>query len=147
VKKIVLIYGTTSGNTEELSESVSDGLKSGDSEVTVKNVIDANVDELKDYDAIVFGCPTYGDGELQDDFIDFNAAMSNISLEGKKAAVFGPGDSDVYPDTFCQAVDILEETLTKCGARIVVEGLKVDGDVIEAIVDAETWGSEVAGNI
>lgn len=147
MKKIVLIYGTTSGNTEELSESVSDGLKSGDSEVTVKNVIDANVDELKDYDAIVFGCPTYGDGELQDDFIDFNAAMSNISLEGKKAAVFGPGDSDVYPDTFCQAVDILEETLTKCGARIVVEGLKVDGDVIEAIVDAETWGSEVAGNI
>ncbi|MFB3763959.1 MAG: flavodoxin [Methanotrichaceae archaeon] len=145
--KIVLIYGTTSGNTEDLSEGVVDGLKSGGAEVTVKNVVDASVNELRNYDVIVLGCPTYGNGELQDDFIDFNAAMSNISLEGKKAAVFGPGDSEIYPDTFCQAVDILEDTLKKCGAKIVVEGLKVDGDVIEAIVDAETWGSEVAGAI
>jgi len=53
--------------------------------------------------------------------------MSKISLEGKKAAVFGPGDSGSYPDTFCQAVDILEDTLNKCGAKIVVEGFKVDG--------------------
>lgn len=145
--KIALIYGTTSGNTEDLSESVADGLKSGGAEVIVKNVTDANVNELNDYDAIVFGCPTYGNGELQDDFIDFNAALSNISLDGKKAAVFGPGDSGSYPDTFCQAIEILEDTLKKCGAKIVVDGFKVDGDVIEAIVDAETWGSEVAGAI
>ena len=145
--KIALIYGTTSGNTEDLSESVADGLKSGGAEVIVKNVTDANVNELNDYDVIVFGCPTYGNGELQDDFIDFNAALSNISLDGKKAAVFGPGDSGSYPDTFCQAIEILEDTLKKCGAKIVVDGFKVDGDVIEAIVDAETWGSEVAGAI
>jgi len=145
--KIILVFGSTSGNTEDLTESVVDGLKSGGAEVTVKNVTDASVNELKDYDAIVFGCPTYGDGELQDDFIDFSAAMSNISLEGKKAAVFGPGDSGSYPDTFCQAVDILEDMLKKYGAKIVVDGLKVDGDVIAAIVDAETWGSEVAGAI
>lgn len=145
--RIVLIYGTTSGNTEDLSESVADGLKSCGAEVIVKNATDANVNELKDYDAIVLGCPTYGNGELQDDFIDFNSALSSISLEGKKAAVFGPGDSGLYPDTFCQAVEILEDTLKKCGAKIVVDAFKVDGDVIEAIVDAEGWGSEVAGAI
>ena len=70
--KIVLIYGTTSGNTEELAEDVVDGLASGGAEVVVKNVTDASVDELGDYDAIIFGCPTYGEGELQDDFVDFN---------------------------------------------------------------------------
>lgn len=145
--RIVLIYGTTSGNTEDLSESVADGLKSGGAEVIVKNVTDANVNELKDYDAIVLGCPTYGNGELQDDFIDFNSSLSSISLEGKKAAVFGPGDRESYPDTFCQAVEILEDTLKKCGAKIVVDAFKVDGDVIEAIVDAEGRGSEVAGAI
>jgi hypothetical protein len=37
--------------------------------------------------------------------------------------------------------------LKKCGAEIVVDGLKVDGDVIEATGVAETWVSEVAGAI
>ena len=142
--KIVLIYGTTSGNTEELAEDVVDGLASGGAEVVVKNVTDASIDELEDYDAIIFGCPTYGEGELQDDFVDFNDAISGISLEGKKAAVFGPGDSEEYPDTFCMAVDILEEALRKCGAEVVVEGLKIDGDVVEAIGTGEEWGSKVA---
>ncbi|MEA2045356.1 MAG: flavodoxin [Euryarchaeota archaeon] len=148
-KKIVLIYDTTSGNTKELAEDVVDGLTCGGAEVVVKNVTDAGVDELGDYDAIVFGCPTYGEGELQDEdgFVDFNDAMSGISLNGKKAAVFGPGDSEEYPDTFCMAVDILEETLRNCGAEIVVEGLKIDGDVVEAIGMGEEWGSKVAESL
>jgi len=33
-------------------------------------------------------------------------------------------------------VDILEETLKKCGAEIVAEGFKVDGDVEPAFEDA-----------
>jgi flavodoxin len=101
---MMFYYGMTSRNTEDLSENVADGLKSGGAEVTVKNVTDASISELRDYDAIVFGCPTYGSEELQDDFIDFNAAMSSISLKGKKAAVFGTEDSKTYPDSSCQAV-------------------------------------------
>ena len=37
--------------------------------------------------------------------------MANISLKGKKAAVFGPGDKKNHPDTFCKAVDLLEDRL------------------------------------
>ncbi|MEA1906346.1 MAG: flavodoxin, partial [Euryarchaeota archaeon] len=127
--KTILIYGSTTGNTEELSGRVAAGLEQGGADVTVKDVADTGVDELASYDAIVFGCSTWGDGELQDDFIDFHADMDGAALDGKKAAVFGPGDSDDYPDTFCDAVDILEDALKKCGADIVTENLKVDGDV------------------
>ncbi|MBA7553609.1 Flavodoxin [subsurface metagenome] len=70
--------------------------------------------------------------------------MDGISMEGKKAAVFGPGDSEDYADSFCTAVDILEETLKKCGAKIVAEGFKVDGEVEPALEDAEAWGLKVA---
>jgi len=141
---VVLIYGSTTGNTEELSEHVAAGLKQAGAEVTVKNVADASVDELASYDAVVFGCSTWGDGELQDDFVDFHEAMDGIALEGKKAAVFGPGDSEDYPDTFCEAVGILEDALKKCGAEIVLESLMVDGDVEPAFDESETWGSRVA---
>ena len=142
--KIILVYGSTTGNTEVLSEHVAAGLKQAGADVTVKNVIDAGVDELIDYDAIVFGCSTWGLGELQDDFIDFHDEMDGILLEGKKAAVFGPGDSDSYPDTFCDAVDILEGRLENCGALIVAESFKVDDDVEPAFEDAKTWGLRVA---
>ncbi len=141
---VILIYGSTTGNTEELSGHVAVGLKQVGAEVMVKNVTEASVDELADYDAVVFGCSTWGAGELQDDFIDFYDGMDGVSLEGKKAAVFGPGDSEDYPDTFCEAVDILEEALKKCGAEIVAESLKVDGDVEPAFEESEAWGLKVA---
>ncbi|MGP8331069.1 MAG: flavodoxin [Methanosarcinaceae archaeon] len=143
--KAILIYGSTTGNTEALSEHVAAGLKQGGADVTVKNVADTGVDELASYDAIVFGCSTWGDGELQDDFIDFHEDLNGTSLDGKKAAVFGPGDSDDYPDTYCDAVSILEEALNNCGADIVAENLKIDGDVEPAFKDAKAWGTKVAG--
>ena len=142
--KVVLIYGSTTDNTEMLSEHVAAGLERGMANVTVKNVTDANVKELTDYDAIVFGCSTWGEGDLQDDFVEFYDAMDGISLDGKKAAVFGPGDKEDYPDSFCTAVDILEETLEKHGAKLVADGFKVDGAVEPAFEDAEAWGLKVA---
>ena len=142
--KTILIYGSTTGNTEALSLHVAAGLKQGGADVTVKDVADTGVDELASYDAIVFGCSTWGDGELQDDFIDFHADLDGASLDGKKAAVFGPGDSDDYPDTFCEAVDILEKTLRDRGAEIVAGSFKIDGDVEPAFGDAEAWGLNVA---
>jgi len=142
--KAILIYGSTTGNTEEISEHVAEGLKEAGVDVTVENVIDASVDKLTGYDAIIFGCSTWGIGELQDDFIDFNNDMEGISLNGKKAAVFGPGDSDGYPDSFCEAVDILEETLKNRGAEIVADSFKIDGDVEPAFEDAKSWGLTIA---
>jgi flavodoxin I len=143
-KKVILVFGSTTDNTEMLSEHVAEGLERGMASVTVKNVTEASVDELEDYDAIVFGCSTWGEGDLQDDFVDFDEAMDGMSLKGKKVAVFGPGDSEDYPDSFCKAVDILEETLKKCGAEIVAEGFKVDGEVEPVFRDAEEWGFKVA---
>ncbi len=145
--KAILIYGTTTGSTETLAEAVVEGLNKGSAEVTLKNVTEADVDELRDHDLIVLGCSTWGEGELQDDFVDFHNEMKRVPLAGKKVAVFGPGDKEGYPDTFCAAVDMLEERLRECGAQIVVESLKVDGDVEPAMGDAESWGLEVAKSI
>ncbi len=142
--RAILVYGSTTGNTETLAESVVEGLKKGGVNVTLKNVTEADVDELTGYDLIVLGCSTWGEGELQDDFIEFYDRMEGVSLAGKKSAVFGPGDSEMYPDSFCKAVDMLEEILAKCGARIILEGLKVDGDVESAMGNAEAWGLKIA---
>ncbi len=141
--KAILVYGSMTGNTEILSKSVEEGLKSSNVEVVVKNVEHAGVEELKDYDVIIFGCSTWGEGELQDDFIAFEEEMGKISLNGKKAAVFGPGDIEIYPDTFCEAVNILEKRLRNCGAEIVIDSLKIDGDVEPKCEEAKEWGRKI----
>ena len=107
----------------------------------VKNVTESNPKELKDYDVIILGSSTWGDGELQDDFIPFEKDMRKIKLDRKKGAVFGCGDS-MYPQ-FCKAVEILEERLKSCGVEIIVDSLKIDGDIEPKLNKAEDWGKDL----
>ena len=141
--KAILIYGSTTGNTEQVADAVSKGLGSAGWEVTVKNVTGVDMSELADYELVILGCPTWGDGELQEDFIEFHENMNEETFKDKKAAVFGPGDSELYPDTFCVAVNMLETKLNDCGAKLVAEGLMIDGDVGAAADEAESWGAGI----
>jgi len=140
-QRVIIIYGSTTGNTETLSKYVEKGLKASGADAVVKNVTKANPEELKDYDVIILGSSTWGDGELQDDFIPFEEKMSKIRLDGKRGAVFGCGDS-MYPQ-FCKAVDILEERLKSCGVEIIVDSLKIDGDIEPKLNKAEDWGKNL----
>jgi flavodoxin I len=142
--KAIVIYGSTTGNTETLSAEVAKGLRNGGMEVTVMDVRKADVKKLTDFGLIVLGCSTWGEGELQDDFVDFYNAMSKESFEGKKTAVFGPGDSEMYPDCFCEAVVMIEKKLRECNAEVVAESLKIDGDIEPALGEAQSWGLSIA---
>ena len=141
MKKAIVVYGSTTGNTEELAGYIGRAVKeSAICEVVIKIVTETDVNELNDYDLILLGSSTWGDGELQDDFIDFYEEMKGLDLKGKKAASFGTGDSSW--EQFCAAVDILEEQLKKCGAE-VSKGFKVDGEVATVKNDAVKWVSNL----
>jgi flavodoxin I len=137
----LIIYGTTTGNTEMLAGKIASVLKSVGVETTLENVIDVAVRELLEYDVILFGSPTWEDGELQDDFADFYSDLERMDLKGKKAAVLGPGDSSY--EHFCESVNIIEEGLRKCGAELILDGLKIDGDVDESDKMVEDWTQQL----
>ncbi|MEA3489807.1 MAG: flavodoxin [Candidatus Omnitrophota bacterium] len=143
--RAIIVYGSTTGNTEIMSQTVRKILSDSDMDVTEKEVRVVSPEALNGYDVIIFGCSTWGAGELQDDFIPFEEKIRGIRLEGKKAAVFGPGDS-MYPQ-FCRAVDVLEEDLKSCGADIIVDSLKIDGDVITQLNEVEKWATEIVAKI
>nr|WP_295970857.1 flavodoxin [uncultured Bacillus sp.] len=123
--KIVLIYASMSGNTEMMAEEVVKGIREAGEEVKVIDVMNGVfAKELLDFDGIILGSYTWGDGELPDDFLDFFEEMDSIDLTGKKAAVFGSGDTGY--NYFCAAVDILMEKLQKRGAEVYPNGIRVD---------------------
>ncbi|CAM4243197.1 flavodoxin [Bacillus manliponensis] len=122
--KILIAYASMSGNTESIVDLVKASLEVFDHEIEVKEIENMEVDELLDYDGILLGSYTWGEGELPFEAEDFHDELENVDLSGKKAAVFGSGDT-AY-ELFCEAVPILEKRLTECGAELVVEGLKIE---------------------
>lgn len=123
--KVILIFASMSGNTEMMAKAVSDGISAMGEGLKIIDIIDGpDAKELEDYDGILLGAYTWGDGELPDDFLDFYDEMDSIHLTGKKAAVFGSCDS-AYSQ-YGAAVDILTEKLRERGAEVYPQGLKVE---------------------
>ena len=148
MKKALIIFGSTTGNTEAMADMIRDALESGDVATEVKNVTDAEIADLTSgHDLLVLGCPAYGDDEveLQEDFDDFYQKMTGIDLDGRKVAVFAPGDSSY--EHFCGSVDLLEEKIAELGGDIIAAGLKIDGDPDGEKDEIEDWGLSLAKNI
>jgi len=124
MSKIMMVYASMSGNTEEIAQAIAEGVQEGGAEVEIKEVTEVTAKELEQFDGILLGSYTWGDGELPDEFLDFYDDMDGVDLSGKIAGVFGSGDHAYIH--FCAAVDLLQEKLVQLGARLVQEGIKIE---------------------
>lgn len=146
--KVLIVYGSTTGNTELVADQIGNLLKANGKEVTLKNVLNATVGELgQNYDLTVLGASTWGEDEieLQEDFVPFYEELDKAELNGKKVAVFGCGDSSYT--YFCGAVDLLEQKMKELGATLVNEPLRIDGDPSSAAQDIKEWVEEVGNSL
>ncbi len=114
--KIGIFYGSTEGNTEEVAEKIQEAL--GSDVADVYNVDSATSDDLEQYDILIFGCPTWEIGELQEDWETFIDVLDDIDFSGKKVGFFGLGDADGYPDTFVDAIGIIYERIADKGIKL-----------------------------
>jgi len=62
VPKILIVYYSRSGNTKKMAYLIQKGAMDEDVEVDTKDVKDVKVDDLKGYDGIIVGSPTYYGG-------------------------------------------------------------------------------------
>lgn len=116
MKKIGIFYGTSTGNTEEVAKKIAGAM--GVASENVHDVAKNRPSMLGDYDVIIMGSPTYGLGELQDDWYDFVDGAQALDLNGKVIALFGCGDESMA-DTFCGAVGELYDKFKDSGAEFV----------------------------
>ncbi len=57
--KILIGYYSRTGHTRKMAEAISEGVRKSGLDVTVKRVNDIKPSELLNYQAIIFGSPTY----------------------------------------------------------------------------------------
>ncbi|PIZ72055.1 flavodoxin [Candidatus Peregrinibacteria bacterium CG_4_10_14_0_2_um_filter_43_11] len=124
---LIIIYGTTSGNTEMVVDKIAEMAKKAGHHVVAKRVESAKPEEMLEYDIAILASPTYGHGELQEDFIPFWRGMGEVDLKGKKCAVVGLGDPKYELHYHLESAPILEEAIQKSGGQILLPALKISG--------------------
>ena len=78
-----------------------------------------DLEQFNDYDVLLIGSSTWGQGDPQRDWVDPLYEMQNDEpdLSGKKVAFFGAGDQETHGEFFVSALGKMEDIFHKCGAK------------------------------
>ena len=117
MSKIGLFYASSTGNTEDIAKTIKDQMSGFD--IDLKNISDCVDDAMKNYDLLIFGVSTWGEGDLQDDWEDYIANLNKENLTNKTVAIFGLGDQEEYCDNFLDAMGTIYDKVVDSGATVV----------------------------
>lgn len=116
---IGLIFGTDTGNTEEMGDKICTVLSEHGCAAEMINVEDTSPEEIEQFDFLIMGIPTWDFGGIQDDWAYFEEDILRTQLQGKVVALYGMGDQLGYGDNFVDAMGWLHERVVKAGAQCI----------------------------
>lgn len=136
-QKLTILYGSQTGNGQALAEAYAAELESAGVAVTLNNMQDFKVRQLKDEHNVILVVSTHGDGDPPDDAVDFIEQLQSKKapkLNQLKYAVLALGDSS-YPD-FCITGQHIDARLAELGAQRYADCALADLDIEEV---ANPW--------
>ena len=136
-KKILILYGTETGNSELLAMDAENLAKELDFDVTVNGMDEITLSDMQDAGNVLIVCSTWGDGEQPDNAIDLYESVENsddASMSGVGFAVLALGDTAF--DLFCEAGIQWDNILQEKGGNRISERIDCDVDYED---DAEAW--------
>ncbi len=89
MKKVLIVYCSLTGKTEQMAQYIAEGIRFGGQEAAVMKTSDIkNKEALEGYDGYLFGSPTYH-RDMADPMKTFLFLARNANLEGKLGSAFG----------------------------------------------------------
>ncbi|MFP3042955.1 flavodoxin [Treponema primitia] len=93
MKKVVIVYWSSSGNTESMAKAVAKGVTEGGGEAICKTPDAAPADLVQSADALAFGSPAMGDEVIEEgDMEPFIASLGSDRIKDKPLGLFGSYD-------------------------------------------------------
>jgi flavodoxin len=87
--KVLVVYATRTGSTENIAELIAEGIRFTGAEAQVMNVNEiTNETNLEGFEAYVFGSATYH-GEMMQGMKKLLFLAEKINCEGKPGGAFG----------------------------------------------------------
>jgi len=114
---IGLIYGSDTGMTEEITNSIIEEWTLCDIEVFEASYVKNS--DIENFDVLFLGLSTWYDGDLQSDWENYFKKFENLDLTNKTIALYGLGDQYGYGEYFIDGVGILAEVILKNGGKII----------------------------
>lgn len=118
-KKVVILFGTESGNAEFAAEDMAAAVE--DREVEIIDMTDFDVDDFSPENFYLIICSTHGEGDLPSGAAPlFNSLASQApDLTGVQYAMFGLGDSSY--EHYSKGSEHIDDKLSELGAIRVGE--------------------------
>ena len=87
--KVMIVYWSQTGNTENMANAIGEGVKAAGKEAAVLSVDALKPEELQELPAFALGCPAMGDEVLEEGEMEpFVEAVEKFA-SGKTIALFG----------------------------------------------------------
>lgn len=118
-QNVGLIYGTDTGNTEEIGEKIAEAFANEGVVVNLCNITDISKSDIESYDFLIMGIPTWDFGGIQEDWENVEQDIRSCNLNNKVVALYGLGDQRGYGDFFLDAMGWLHECIQDTGADII----------------------------
>ena len=123
---IEIVYGSTTGNTEDLAETIALKLKHPKININVFNVSSLSYNYRIKSNINIWCCSTWGIDPpcLQEDFEEFiNSKIDIKYIKNSKFVIFALGDR--YYPYFAYSGNILEDFIKKNGGSVLLQPLKI----------------------
>ena len=140
---LLLIFGTETGNAEELAEDAANMAKGFDLEATVMDMEDIGPDDISSSKRLIVVCSTWGEGEQPVNAQDLYDAVEETeegSMEGVNFAVLALGDTAF--ELFCESGKEWDKILEEKGGNRVNDRIDCDTDYDDY---AEEWLEDTLG--
>ena len=118
MSKVAVVYWSGTGNTEAMAMAVAEGAKGKGAEVSVITAAEFSPEQVGEYSAIAFGCPSMGSEQLEESEFEPMFTACEGRLSGKNIALFGSygwGDGEW--------MRLWEEACRKDGAVLACESV------------------------
>lgn len=127
-KKLAVLYGTESGNSESLADKTVKAAKKKGIKASLHNMADLAPKELAKFDNIAVIVSTWGDGEPPEALEGFHTSFmqESIDLKGTSFTVCALGDTSY--DKFCQTGKEIDQRLEDFGAQRLLKRQDCDVD-------------------
>lgn len=145
MQKSCILYGTNTGNSQEVAENLREEIEKNNIEIECSDMFDSSANSLEHFTDIYLIVSTWGEGEPPDDSVDYFNELKSLAdnyLTGKRYAICGLGDSSY--EIFNGFAKDVETEMNRLGAMPIIERVDCDIDFevlsdpwIEKIIEHE----------